>query len=130
MTDTTPAPAKFSFIKLIVHDLDRVEHFYAQAFGMKRVGEFETPTIEEAILRGASGFSLVLYRWKDGRSLDLGTAYGPIGFAVPDVDTAYHHALAHGAGDSRAPANYGTTRAAFITDPEGHEVELVGGVPG
>lgn len=116
---------RLGFVKIIVADLARAERFYTALFGMQRTGSFATDTIEEIILRGAGGASLVLYSWNDGRALVAGSNYGPIGFHVDDVDATFADAVASGARPVRAPASYGTIRAAFLADPEGHEIELV-----
>lgn len=114
-----------AFVKIIVGDLTRAERFYGDAFGLQRTGSFATDAVEEVILRGAGGASLVLYGWKDGRALIPGTTHGPIGFYVEDVDDAYAHALRAGAAHVREPADYGSIRAAFVVSPDGHEIELV-----
>ena len=119
--------SKLGFIKIIVSDLGRVERFYGDAFGMRRTGCLVPPAIEEVILRGAGGASLVLYKWKDRRPLSAGTLHGPIGFHVADVDIAYENAIRAGAAPLRKPADYGHIRAAFVADPEDHEIEIVAG---
>lgn len=72
--------ARFTFVKIVVADLAGLETFYTRAFGLQRTGTFETPDIEEVILSGDNGMSLVLYHRKAGPGPALGSAHGPIGF--------------------------------------------------
>ncbi|HEY9218873.1 MAG TPA: VOC family protein [Phenylobacterium sp.] len=132
---TTLAPAAtsapsvtFGFVKLIVRDLEGALAFYEEALGLVAAQTMESPVMTEKVLRkpGAEGgAALILYHHKDGRPLTLGDAHGPVGFYVRDVDAAYAHAVASGGKPAREPADFGTLRAAFVLDPEGHEIELV-----
>ncbi len=125
MTDTPRTP-RFAFVKIVVGSLAAMEDFYSRTFAMQRTGTFATADIEEGSLAGSGGMSLVLYYRKAGPPPALGTAHGPIGFYVDDVDAACAHALECGAASARLPANYGPTiRAAFVFDPEGREIELI-----
>lgn len=132
MTDTAAAtdvrPARLIFSKLIVRDLPAMIGFYERAFGLTKVRDIEMPGLKEAILQRSAddkGPSLVLYHHTDGRDVVVGTAHGPVGFAVADVDAAYAKAIAEGATSGRAPFNVPGMRIAFVFDPEGHELELV-----
>lgn len=126
MHDLPAAPmARIAFVKLITRDLELMEAFYGAAFGLFRTDALSSPLMEEIILSGKKGPGIILYRWKDERSIELGSAHGPIGFSVADVDMSHAHAIAVGAIETRPPDNFGTTlRASFLTDPEGHQIEL------
>ena len=120
--------ATLGFMKLVVSDLAAAQAFYAGAFGLETVEIIETDAMAEAILRRRGtdkGFSLILYRHKAARRIEVGTAHGPLGLLVRDVDQAYAHALAQGARASRPPFDVGKRRAAFLLDPDGHELELI-----
>jgi predicted enzyme related to lactoylglutathione lyase len=125
----TAAPsATFGFIKLVVRELDPMLAFYERVLGLVAAQTVDTPEMTEKILRKpgqATGAGLILYRHKDGRAITLGTAYGPVGFYVRDVDAAFAHAVAHGATPHRDPWDTGNLRVAFVLDPEGREIELV-----
>ncbi|MBA3880941.1 MAG: VOC family protein [Sphingobium sp.] len=118
---------RLNFFKLIVADMEAAIAFYAGAFGMVEAGpRVDLPEVEEAMLTmPGDRFTLVLYRWKDGRDLAPGTAHGPVGFLTKDVDAAYARLLDHGATSRRKPFTLGPMKIAFVADPEGHEVELV-----
>ena len=127
MSATGPA-VTLNFFKLVVKDLPAMLEFYERAFGFTVARKIESPLMEEAILTlpGADGrFSLVLYRWKDGRDITVGNGHGPVGLHTADVDAAFDHAVAQGASASVKPFSFPGARIAFVLDPEGHEVELI-----
>lgn len=118
---------RLNFFKLIVNDMQAMIDFYTGAFGMVEAApRVDLPEVEEAMLTmPGDRFTLVLFRWKDGRDLALGSAHGPVGFLTKDVDGAFDRLLDHGARALRKPFALGPMRIAFVADPEGHEVELV-----
>ena len=125
---TRPPSATFAFVKLVVRDLDAMLAFYSRVLGLVAAQTVDTPEMTEKILRKPgqeTGASLILYFNKDGRETALGSAYGPVGFYVRDVDAAYAHAVANGAVAHRPPWDSGNLRVAFVLDPEGREIELV-----
>lgn len=60
----------------------------------------------------------------DGRTYDLGDAWGHIAVRVDDLNEAYESLLKDGVEDYRDPESCGG-RYAFVKDPDGHEIELV-----
>jgi lactoylglutathione lyase len=60
----------------------------------------------------------------DGRSYEMGDAWGHIAVRVEDVDDAYEELMDGGVEDYRDPDSCGGDYA-FVKDPDGHEVELV-----
>ncbi len=121
-------PAKMIFVKLVVADLDAMVDFYQRAFGMVATRTIEMDDLKEVILQRSAddkGPSLILYFNKDCRSLTVGSAHGPIGLAVEDVDRAFAHAIVQGAAAVREPFDVPGMRVAFVADPEGHEIEMV-----
>jgi lactoylglutathione lyase len=120
--------ARLKFVKLIVRDLAAAEDFYSRAFGLVAMNRIRLPEMEETVMGRGEGdpdASLVLYWHKDGRSLSGGDLHGPIGFYVSDVDAVYMHALSQGAVSVRAPFTVGPSRVAFLSDPDGHEIEIL-----
>ena len=121
-------PARLLFVKLIVSDLPAMVAFYEKAFGLEKVRDIAMEGLEEAVMQrpgDARGPSLILYHHTDKRALAMGSAHGPIGFAFPDVDAAFAHAVAAGGTVGREPFNVPGMRIAFVHDPEGHEIEMV-----
>jgi lactoylglutathione lyase len=137
MSDTATAPApqattapsvRFGFMKFVVRDLEAMRSFYERAFGLVVAQTIDLPDIMELVMRRAgedAGFSLILYWNKDGREIAAGTAHGPLGLYVRDVDAAYAHAVKEGATPHREPWDTGAMRVAFVLDPDGRELELI-----
>ena len=63
----------------------------------------------------------------DGRSYELGTAYGHIALGVPDAYAACEKIKAAGGNVTReaGPVKGGNTVIAFVTDPDGYKIELI-----
>jgi predicted enzyme related to lactoylglutathione lyase len=120
-----PAPLTLSFLKFTVSDLPRMQAFYEKAFGMRQQKRLDNPGSTEVILTTDKGLDLALVFYKDGRKLTLGNANGPIGFYLKDVDDAYARTMAAGATSRVAPRSGPGSRVALVTDPEGHEIELL-----
>jgi lactoylglutathione lyase len=63
----------------------------------------------------------------DGRSYELGTAYGHIALAVDDLDATLERLAGQGIEPERAPyrVREGGSRLCFVQDPDGYRVELI-----
>ena len=121
-----PASLRVSFLKFTVSDLPAMQAFYEKAFGMTQQKRLDNPGSTEVILTGPSpGADLALVFYKDGRKLSLGSANGPIGFYLQDVDGVYAKAMAAGAVSKTAPRTGAGARVAVVADPEGHDIELL-----
>ena len=121
-----PASLRVSFLKFTVSNLPAMQTFYEKAFGMTQQKRLDNPGSTEVILTGPSpGADLALVFYKDGRKLALGSANGPIGFYLQDVDSVYAKAMAAGATSRSAPRAGGGARVAIVSDPEGHDIELL-----
>jgi predicted enzyme related to lactoylglutathione lyase len=137
MTDTAVATAakasaapsvRFGFVKFVVKDLEAMRGFYERAFGLTVAQTIDLPDIMELVLRkpgDEAGFSLILYWPKAGGDVAVGSAHGPLGLYVRDVDAAFAHAVGQGAAPHREPWDAGAMRVAFVLDPEGREIELI-----
>src|SRR4029453_14349492 len=64
----------------------------------------------------------------DGRSYDLGTAYGHIAIGVDDLDATLARLKEQGIEPERAPyqGREGGAFIAFVRDPDSYRVELIG----
>lgn len=122
-----PASMRPSFLKFTVADLPAMQSFYEKAFGMTQQKRLDNPGSTEVILTapGPEGADLALVFYKDGRKVALGTANGPIGFYLKDVDAAYAKAMAAGGKSLTAPRSGPGSRVAVVADPEGHDIELL-----
>jgi lactoylglutathione lyase len=63
----------------------------------------------------------------DGRSYELGTAYGHVAFAVDDLDETLSQLKEQGIEPEREPyrVSEGGSRLCFVTDPDSYRVELI-----
>jgi lactoylglutathione lyase len=60
----------------------------------------------------------------DGRSYEMGDAWGHIAVRVRDLYGTYEELMAGGVEDYRDPESCGGSYA-FVKDPDGHEIEIV-----
>jgi lactoylglutathione lyase len=125
---------------LTVEDLDRASSFYAEAFGF---------AAEFPFALGVDGIRGVMLRHPDGARLELfarpassggeqrGRApietiafhgFGHVALTAPDLDAVFARAVAAGAAEQvpPSPSPEPGVRFAFVADPEGNLVELVG----
>ena len=118
---------------LRVGDQDRSIKFYTEILGMKLLrqkdypdGKFTNTFIgygdesEQAVIE-------LTYNW-DTDSYDLGNGYGHIALEVDDVYDACEEIRQRGGKIIReaGPMNAGTTIIAFVEDPDGYPIELIG----
>jgi lactoylglutathione lyase len=63
----------------------------------------------------------------DGRTYDLGTAYGHIALGVDDLDGTLERLAGQGIEPERPPyqVRAGGSRLCFVQDPDGYRVELI-----
>ncbi|WP_215227579.1 VOC family protein [Erythrobacter sp. 3-20A1M] len=121
MEQTRPA-----FYKIFVADLDRAAAFYAQCLGFSEQRRVDAGPFEEVILTPAqTGAALVLCRWSDGRALENGNAHGPVGFYVGQLDSTMEQMKGAGATVTFGPVDFSGARMAILTDPDGHQLELI-----
>jgi lactoylglutathione lyase len=64
----------------------------------------------------------------DGRSYELGTAYGHIAIGVDDLDGTLERLAAQGIEPERPPyqVREGGSFLCFVQDPDGYRIELIG----
>jgi len=118
---------------LRVGDLQRSIDFYTQVLGMTLLrqkdypdGKFTLafvgygPETEQAVIE-------LTYNWGVDH-YELGTGYGHIAIEVDDVYEAVETIRQRGGKILRdaGPMNAGTTIIAFVEDPDGYPIELIG----
>jgi lactoylglutathione lyase len=122
---------------LRVGDLKRSIDFYTQVLGMKLLRTTQRPEqkYDLAFLGYGSNpeHAEIELTYNYGVDhYDLGTAYGHIAIGVEDVHATCaavrDKAAALGGAITRepGPVKGGTTVIAFITDPDGYKIELIG----
>ena len=118
--------ARFSFVKIVVRDIAAMERFYTESLSFTVQDRISAKDFEEVMLAQKEGaFTLVLYHHNDKRDLELGSAWGPLGFIVRDCPATHAALIAGGASEVRAPAKFDAMTVSFVSDPEGHQIELL-----
>lgn len=118
---------------LRVGDLQKSIEFYTEVMGMTLLRQKDYPKGEFTLAflgYGNEEEHTVLeltYNW-GVTSYDLGSGYGHIAIEVDDVYRATDEAKAKGCKILReaGPMNAGTTIIAFLEDPDGYPIELIG----
>ena len=118
---------------LRVGDLQRSIDFYTQVLGMKLLRQKEYPDGKFTLAfigygdESANTVIELTYNWDTDR-YDLGNGYGHIAIEVDDVYQAAADIRQRGGKILReaGPMNAGTTIIAFVEDPDGYPIELIG----
>ena len=118
---------------LRVGDLDRSIKFYCEVLGMQLLRKQDYPEGEFTLAflgYGDEARNTVIeltYNWGT-ESYELGNAFGHIAVEVDDVYKASDEIRARGGKILRdaGPMNAGTTIIAFVEDPDGYQIELIG----
>jgi lactoylglutathione lyase len=118
---------------LRVGDLERSIAFYTNVLGMQLLRRKDYPAGEFTLAfigYGDETDQTVLeltYNWGVDQ-YELGTAFGHIALEVSDVYAACEKMRAAGGKIIReaGPMNAGTTIIAFLEDPDGYQIELIG----
>lgn len=118
---------------LRVGDLDRSIRFYTDVLGMRLLrrrdypeGKFTLAFVGYGDEKNEAVIELT-YNWGTDR-YDLGNGYGHIALEVDDVYQATDAIRQRGGKILRdaGPMNAGTTIIAFVEDPDGYPIELIG----
>ena len=118
---------------LRVANLQRSIDFYTGVLGMRLLRQKDYPDGKFTLAfvgYGDEADNTVIeltYNW-DTDHYDLGTGYGHIAIEVDDVYEAVAELRSRGGKVIRdaGPMNAGTTIIAFIEDPDGYPIELIG----
>jgi lactoylglutathione lyase len=118
---------------LRVGNLQRSIDFYTGVLGMRLLRQKDYPDGKFTLAFVGYGDETdnsvieLTYNW-DTDHYDLGTGYGHIAIEVDDVYEAVEELRNRGGKVIRdaGPMNAGTTIIAFIEDPDGYPIELIG----
>lgn len=118
---------------LRVGDLDRSINFYTEVLNMKLIRRKDYPEGKFTLAflgYGDESENTVIeltYNWGVD-NYELGKGFGHIAVEVDDVYQATAEIKNRGGNILRdaGPMNAGTTVIAFVTDPDGYEIELIG----
>jgi lactoylglutathione lyase len=124
--------ARYLHTMLRITDPDRSRGFY-EALGFRFSSEMEI--VREGALEATNYFFsiadqenvLELTFNHDGRSYELGSAYGHIAVGVEDLEETLARLQEQGIEPERPPyrVREGGSRIAFVRDPDSYRVELV-----
>ena len=117
---------------LRVKDLDASVDFYTNKLGMKLLRKNDYPSGEFTLAFVGYGDEEnetvieLTHNWGE-HDYDIGTAYGHIAIAVPDIYKTCDELAAQGVKIPRpaGPMKHGGRPIAFIEDPDGYKIELV-----
>ena len=114
-------------------DLDRSIDFYTKVLGMKLLRRKDYPEGKFTLAfvgygdENAHSVIELTYNWGVAQ-YELGSGFGHIAIEVDDVYAATAEISKHGGKIMReaGPMNAGTTIIAFVCDPDGYAIELIG----
>jgi len=118
---------------LRVGDLQGSINFYTQILGMKLLRQKDYPEGKFTLAFVGYGDEKdntvieLTHNW-DTDSYDMGTGFGHLAIEVDDVYQATDAIRQRGGRILRdaGPMNAGTTIIAFVEDPDGYQIELIG----
>ena len=127
-----PSATRILHTMLRVGNLDATLGFYTGVLGMKLLRRDDYPQGRFTLAfvgYGSEEDNAVIeftHNW-DTKSYELGTAYGHIALAAPDVYALCDELNSRGARIVRpaGPMKHGTRVLAFIEDPDGYKIELI-----
>jgi lactoylglutathione lyase len=125
--------AKYLHTMVRITDPAKSRAFY-EALGFRFSGEFDI--VRNGELEATNYFYsmddaenvLELTFNHDGRSYDLGTAYGHIAIGVDDLDDTLARIKEQGIEPEREPyrVREGGSRICFVNDPDDYRIEIIG----
>lgn len=130
MPDASPTRNLIGGFGIAVADLDRSAAFYRSTFGMVDVMTFDLPHMQEIVLgfESGKGASLVLMQYTDGSDNSHQGHPLKLVFYVEDPLAVAAAVAAAGLEVPMPPApmaNLGGALVGFVTDPDGHLIEIL-----
>jgi len=121
----------FGFTKLLVVDLEKSAQFYRDVFGLKETTRIQSEiagrALEEILFNptGDGAATFVLLKFVDATVPSANELI--LGFLTSDIDALVARATTAGASVVREALDYPhlSVKVAFITDLEGHLIEVV-----
>ena len=119
---------------LRVGDMERSVDFYTKVLGMSLLRTTDRPEQKYTLAfvgygkGNADGQAEIELTFNHGvQEYEMGTAYGHIAIAVPDVVASCEKIKAAGGVITReaGPVKGGSTIIAFVADPDGYKIELI-----
>ncbi|MEZ9634975.1 lactoylglutathione lyase [Vibrio cyclitrophicus] len=121
---------KFLHTMIRVADLDKSIEFYTKVLGMKELERHDNTEYRYTLVfvgyqQGGTTIELT-HNW-DTNEYEMGNAFGHLALGVEDIYAACDKIKLLGGNVTReaGPVKGGSTRIAFITDPDGYQIELI-----
>ena len=121
---------KFLHTMIRVTDLEKSIEFYTKVLGMRVLDRTENTQYRYTLVfvgyeQGGTTIELT-HNW-DTDQYDMGNAFGHLALGVEDIYAACDQIKALGGNVTRepGPVKGGSTHIAFITDPDGYQIELI-----
>jgi lactoylglutathione lyase len=133
MGDTAPE-FRYMHTMIRVLDLDRSIAFYTEVLGMKLLrrddypgGKFTNAFVGYGPEETHAVVELTL-NWGREEPYEIGTGFGHLALGVQDIYAVCAELEKRGAKIPRKPGpmQHGTTHIAFVEDPDGYKIELIG----
>ncbi|GAB3530641.1 lactoylglutathione lyase [Photobacterium alginatilyticum] len=123
---------KFLHTMIRVTNLDQSIEFYTQVLGMSVLDRTENTEYRYTLVfvgykDQPEGTTIELtYNW-DTNHYEMGNAFGHLALGVDDINAACDKIKAQGGNVTRepGPVKGGSTHIAFVTDPDGYQIELI-----
>ena len=117
-----------------VFDLDTSIKFYTELLGMTLLRKDDFPEGKFTLAfvgYGPEETDTVVeltYNWDQATPYEIGTGFGHLALGVNDIYTVCSALEKQGARIPRPPGpmKHGTTHIAFVEDPDGYKIELIG----
>ncbi|MDR3496878.1 MAG: lactoylglutathione lyase [Ancalomicrobiaceae bacterium] len=117
-----------------VLDLDKSIRFYTEVLGMSLLRREDISEGRFTLVfvgygpENANAVVELTYNWDQSEPYAIGSGFGHLAIGVEDIYAVCAAIEASGAPILRAPGpmKHGTTHIAFIADPDGYKIELIG----
>ncbi|MGF1787457.1 lactoylglutathione lyase [Photobacterium swingsii] len=121
---------KFLHTMIRVVDLEKSIAFYTKVLGMKELDRSDNPEYRYTLVfvgYEENGTTIELTHNWDTDQYEMGNAFGHLALGVDDIYLACDKIKSLGGNVTRepGPVKGGTTHIAFITDPDGYQIELI-----
>lgn len=111
-----------------VEDIEAALGYYTRAFEYDEIGRWEADTFANYFMKPTDAppeaMSLELTYNYDGRTYDMGDAWGHLAVRADDLEEYWERLMQRESVDYRDPASCDYNYA-FTKDPDGHELEIV-----
>jgi lactoylglutathione lyase len=116
-----------------VRDLEKSLDFYTRLLGMQMLRRKDYPSGKFTLAFvgfGAEDSTAVIeltHNWEQDQPYEIGTGFGHLAIAVPNIYKACESLAAEGVKIPRPPGpmKHGGSVIAFVEDPDGYKIELI-----